>query len=119
MKKFRIFCSALLCLSFGLATAQPANYAFDPNRIYLDSKEGHGGTAAWAMKKAGDVSLPAEQLSMPGKTTTDWMPAIVPGTVLNSLVFNKVYPEPYYGVNNKLDSNLIPDLSKAGRDFYT
>ena len=40
-------------------------------------------------------------------------------TVLNSLVFNKVYPEPYYGVNNKLDSNLIPDLSKAGRDFYT
>ena len=119
MKKFRIFCFALLCLSFGLATAQPANYAFDPNRIYLDSKEGHGGTAAWAMKKAGDVSLPAEQLSMPGKTTTDWMPAIVPGTVLNSLVFNKVYPEPYYGVNNKLDSNLIPDLSKAGRDFYT
>ena len=119
MQKFRIFCSALLCLSFGLATAQPANYAFDPNRIYLDSKEGHGGTAAWAMKKAGDVSLPAEQLSMPGQTTTDWMPAIVPGTVLNSLVFNKVYPEPYYGVNNKLDSNLIPDLSKAGRDFYT
>ena len=40
MKKFRIFCSALLCLSFGLATAQSANYAFDPNRIYLDSKEG-------------------------------------------------------------------------------
>ena len=119
MKKFRIFCSALLCLSFGLATAQPADYTFDPNRIYLDSKEGHGGTAAWAMKKAGDVSLPAEQLSMPGGATTDWMPAIVPGTVLNSLVFNKVYPEPYYGVNNKLDSNLIPDLSKAGRDFYT
>ena len=47
------------------------------------------------------------------------MPAIVPGTVLNSLVYNKVYPEPYYGLNNKLTSNIIPDLSVVGRDFYT
>ena len=47
------------------------------------------------------------------------MPAVVPGTVLNSLVYNKVYPEPYYGLNNKLTSNVIPDLSVAGRDFYT
>jgi hypothetical protein len=47
------------------------------------------------------------------------MPAIVPGTVLNSLVYNGVYPEPYYGLNNKLESNLIPDLHHAGRDFYT
>ena len=49
----------------------------------------------------------------------NWLPAIVPGTVLNSLVFNGVYPEPYYGLNNKLSSNLIPDLHRAGRDFYT
>ena len=47
------------------------------------------------------------------------MPAIVPGTVLNSLVHNKVYPEPYYGMNNKLDRNIIPDLAKTGREFYT
>ncbi len=52
-------------------------------------------------------------------STDDWMPAIVPGTVLNSLVYNGVYPEPYYGLNNKLESNLIPDLHHAGRDFYT
>lgn len=40
-------------------------------------------------------------------------------TVLNSLVYNKVYPEPYYGVNNRLEEHRIPDLSQAGRDFYT
>ena len=45
--------------------------------------------------------------------------AIVPGTVLNSLVHNKMYPEPYYGMNNKLDRNIIPDLAKTGREFYT
>ena len=47
------------------------------------------------------------------------MPAIVPGTVLNSLVYNQKYPEPYYGVNNKIESKLIPDISQVGRDFYT
>jgi mannosylglycoprotein endo-beta-mannosidase len=34
-------------------------------------------------------------------------------------VYNKIYPEPYYGLNNKLESNLIPDIYHAGRDFYT
>ena len=47
------------------------------------------------------------------------LPAIVPGTVLNSLVYDGVYPEPYYGLNNKLESELIPDLYRVGRDFYT
>lgn len=47
------------------------------------------------------------------------MPAIVPGTVLNSLVHNQKYPEPYYGINNKIESKLIPDISETGRDFYT
>ena len=47
------------------------------------------------------------------------MPDIVPGTVLNSLVLKKLYPDPYYGMNNKLDRNIIPDLAKTGREFYT
>ena len=55
----------------------------------------------------------------PDYPTEKWLPAIVPGTVLNSLVYNQKYPEPYYGVNNKLESKLIPDLSQVGRDFYT
>jgi exo-1,4-beta-D-glucosaminidase len=90
-----------------------------PERICLDSKDQHNGSFVWEMKKAGDVSASAEMLSMPNFKENGWMPAIVPGTVLNSLVYNKVYPEPYYGLNNKLSTQLIPDISNVGRDFYT
>lgn len=87
--------------------------------IRLNSKQQHEGICDWKMIKAGDVHLPAEQISKVGLVTKEWLPAIVPGTVLNSLVYNKVYPEPYFGLNNKLEKGLIPDISKVGRDFYT
>lgn len=85
----------------------------------LDSKIGHDGTADWKMMKASEVDAAAEVISVADYPTDSWMPAIVPGTILNSLVHNGVYPEPYYGLNNKLDKGLIPDLAHAGRDFYT
>ncbi|MDR2682743.1 MAG: hypothetical protein LBB64_02610, partial [Dysgonamonadaceae bacterium] len=68
------------------------------------------------MKKADEVSEKAEKISTSTFTETGWLPAIVPGTVLNSLVYNKIYPEPYFGLNNKLETGLIPDLYHAGRD---
>ena len=102
-----------------LLQAQNPNYYRNPDRIYLDSKEGHNGNFTWQMYKAGDVKEAAEKVSQPGYQTQQWMPAIVPGTVLNSLVYNKVYPEPYYGMNNHIDEKIIPDLAHAGRDFYT
>ena len=55
-----------------------------------------------------------EQATAPGK----WMPAIVPGTALQTLVRNGLVPEPYWGLNNKYDLKLIPDL-RDNRDFYT
>lgn len=85
----------------------------------LTSSEGHGGRFEWKMQQAGQVGVPSEAVSTDRCPTKGWMPAIVPGTVLNSLVHNGVYPEPYYGLNNKLESELIPDLYRAGRDFYT
>ena len=85
----------------------------------LTSQDGHKGQFVWKMKKADELAVKTEDVSTSKISTGDWMPAIVPGTVLNSLVYNEVYPEPYYGLNNKLESNLIPDLHHAGRDFYT
>jgi len=85
----------------------------------LSSHDGHEGQFTWKMKKADDLKVKTEDVSTSKVSTDNWMPAIVPGTVLNSLVYNGVYPEPYYGLNNKLESNLIPDLYHAGRDFYT
>lgn len=115
----RIFTAIFLLLSACFIQAQTTNYYRNPDRIYLDSKEGHNGSFAWQMYKADETKDPAEKISQPGYQTGQWMPAIVPGTVLNSLVHNQVYPEPYFGLNNKLDKGIIPDLAKAGREFYT
>ena len=83
--------------------AQPDNYYKDSRRIYLDSKEIHQGTYEWLMIKSGEVNVQAEQISTVDFSPVGWMPAVVPGTVLRSLVYNKVYPEPYDGLNNKLE----------------
>lgn len=118
MKKVLSIGLFLLVTLFAMG-GQPLNYSRNDGRIWLDSKEGHQGKYVWKMKKAGDTKDIPEVVSMPGYNTDDWMSAIVPGTVLNSLVHNKVYPEPYKGINNKLESKLIPDISETGRDFYT
>ena len=112
-----IFTGIFLLVSACFMQAQTPNYYRNPDKIYLDSKEGHNGSFTWQMHKADETKDPAEKISQPGYQTGKWMPAIVPGTVLNSLVHNKVYPEPYYGMNNKLDRNIIPDLAKTGREF--
>ena len=41
--------------------------------------------------------------------------AVVPGTVLTTLIHNGVYPDPDIGLNR----NLIPDVYHTGCDFYT
>ena len=114
-----IFTGIFLLVSACFMQAQTPNYYRNPDKIYLDSKDGHNGSFTWQMHKADETKDPAEKISQPGYQTGQWMPAIVPGTVLTSLVHNKVYPEPYYGMNNKLDRNIIPDLAKTGREFYT
>lgn len=58
-------------------------------------------------------------ISTVGFDVAAWPQAIVPGTVLNSLVANGTYPEPYFGLNNAHERKLIPDLSDAGADCYT
>jgi hypothetical protein len=48
----------------------------------------------------------------------DWHPAVVPGTVLTTLVKNGVYPEPLYGENNRPDR--IPEsLNKTSYWYRT
>lgn len=95
------------------------NEARSSERIWLDSDLVHGGDCRWKMIKAGDVTEAGEKISRPDYPMETWLPAIVPGTVLNSLVHNHKYPEPYYGINNKIESKRIPDIAAVGRDFYT
>ena len=116
----KLLCFLLLFLSVSNTTqGSNVNYARNTDRIWLDSKEVHQGEYVWKMKKVDEVKASAGEVSSLGYNTSDWLSAVVPGTVLNSLVYNEKYPEPYYGLNNKLESNKIPDISKVGREFYT
>lgn len=48
------------------------------------------------------------------KAQTKWYPTKVPSTVLNALVYNQVYPDPYQGLNNM----QIPDASDTFNTKY-
>ena len=85
----------------------------------LDSRLVHGGDYEWKMCRADEVRVPAGSISAAGFDDGSWMSAVVPGTVLTSLVENGVYPEPYYGTNNKMSEKKIPDIIDAGPGFYT
>lgn len=57
----------------------------------------------WRLASQADVKESGEQISTPNYAADKWLTATVPGTVLTTLVNNKVYPEPLYGENNRPD----------------
>jgi mannosylglycoprotein endo-beta-mannosidase len=104
-----------------LALPQAARFGEYPERdvILLGSQKAGAGVGDWSMAQVEKVSASGAKISQFGFNAGAWSPALVPGTVLNSLVANKVYPEPYYGLNNVYDRGVIPDISKVGNPFYT
>ncbi len=76
---------------------------------------------AWLAKKAGDVQDTGQTISSPNYKPLDWIEAVVPGTVLTTLLKNGLPGhfgpgfDPYFGENSK----SIPDISDQGVDFYT
>lgn len=78
--------------------------------------------SGWELQDAAKVAQTGAGagavISSVGYKTKDWYPAVVPGTVLTTLVKNGVYPEPLYGENNRPDR--IPDsLSRASYWYRT
>ena len=53
----------------------------------------------WRIQSSAKVSEPAATLSKREAQTKDWYPASVPSTVVGTLVENKVYAEPFEGMN--------------------
>jgi beta-galactosidase/beta-glucuronidase len=68
---------------------------------------------AWKLAEAPRIAADGPQLSMPEFNDTDWYPAVVPGTVLTTLIARGVYPDPTYGLNNM----AIPE-SLSRQDYW-
>jgi len=96
-----------------------AAFSVQAQRLVLDSDIRHNGKFIWKTVPASEMDSRPEDMSLPGFCTDTWLPAIVPGTVLDNDVHNGKVPEPYFGLNNKIQLGLIPDIADTGRDYYT
>ncbi|WP_028296010.1 glycoside hydrolase family 2 protein [Olivibacter sitiensis] len=86
--------------------------------VFLNSNPAYGETQAWRLQKAADVGADGTEISSLSYQDKDWMDAVIPGTVLTSLVANKAYPDPYFGDLNKRSKKIIPDMADVGKEFY-
>ncbi|HEX3866153.1 MAG TPA: LamG-like jellyroll fold domain-containing protein, partial [Gemmatimonadaceae bacterium] len=68
---------------------------------------------AWRLRAAPGLDAGGARLSQPDYDDAGWYSAIVPGTVLTTLIARGVYPDPNYGLNNL----AIPD-SLSRQDYW-
>lgn len=87
----------LFCVSF--VSAQ--------NRYELNS--------GWKCKSVEEEKATGEVISTSSYSLSAWKNAVVPGTVLTTMLANKEIPDPFYGMNNE----KIPDIYKTGLAHYT
>src|SRR5439155_26357044 len=53
----------------------------------------------WFIQSSAKVTARGDEISTSRFQPGVWYPATVPSTVLSALVDNKVYPDPYFGMN--------------------
>lgn len=74
--------------------------------------------SGWVCKKASDLVKQGKKDTNWKKSDfplKGWMKATVPGTVLTTLLNNKLVPDPFYGMNNE----RIADIYDVGKAYYT
>jgi hypothetical protein len=84
-----------------------SSWAYGQNEYELNS--------GWQCSPIGKTKDTGTAISAPSYALTGWQPAVVPGTVLTTMLANKQVPDPFYGMNN----NKIPDIFNTGREYYT
>jgi len=103
-------------LNFGLSQKQdPATLPVSPVKVLMPVRKAKLNiqttllktaeneyiiNSGWEMAEADKVTAAPQSIFNPDFKTTDWYNAIVPGTVLTTLVDQGVYPDPYFGLNN-------------------
>ncbi|KAF9607598.1 hypothetical protein IFM89_037526 [Coptis chinensis] len=76
--------------------------------------------SGWIAARSTEIHLTGIQLTTthppPGPTSPPyWIQAVVPGTVLGTLLKNNLVPDPFYGLENE----AIIDIADSGREYYT
>ncbi|MGH9586700.1 MAG: glycosyl hydrolase 2 galactose-binding domain-containing protein, partial [Acidobacteriaceae bacterium] len=78
--------------------AQPVPHSARP--VELTSPDHWTLSGNWTLAEAPKVSADGPAIASPSFRAKNWYAAVVPGTVLTTLVARGVYPNPYYGLNN-------------------
>ncbi|KAJ8768100.1 hypothetical protein K2173_021040 [Erythroxylum novogranatense] len=82
----------------------------DMGKIILNS--------GWLAARSTEVQHSGIQLTTthpPTGIVPPWIKAVVPGTVLGTLLESNKIPDPFYGLENE----VIIDIADSGRDYYT
>jgi hypothetical protein len=87
----------------------------EPDTENVTSSDGRSVTlrGGWRMAEASTVHADGAQIAARGFDDAHWYAAVVPGTVLTTLVARGVYPDPDFGLNNM----AIPE-SLARESFW-
>ena len=67
---------------------------------------------AWHLQSSATVNETGQTISAPAYRARDWHVALVPGTVIGTLVSDKTIPDPYFGVNLR---TLIGDKFRSDK----
>lgn len=94
----------ITCL-FLIATLIYGSQTIHGGKLYLEN---------FLIKNSSLVREDGNVISSENFQPVNWYPCKIPSTVLNCLVHNKVYPEPYIGTNNL----KIPDSCEAYNAWY-
>jgi hypothetical protein len=73
-------------------------------------------SSGWQLQDVAKVKDAAEKVASARFKARGWYTATVPGTVLTTLVNNKVYPDPAYGENNRPE--IIPESLNKTSYWY-
>ncbi|MFZ0280890.1 MAG: beta-glycosidase, partial [Bacteroidales bacterium] len=95
-----------LCLLFALLILH-SNSPAQPRKLLLHDN--------WKAQRTTEVIPDGTEITGSGFVFTGWLDAVIPGTILTTLMHNNLIPDPFFGMNN----NLIPDVFITGRDYYT
>jgi Exo-beta-D-glucosaminidase Ig-fold domain/Concanavalin A-like lectin/glucanases superfamily/Glycosyl hydrolases family 2/Glycosyl hydrolases family 2, sugar binding domain/Glycosyl hydrolases family 2, TIM barrel domain len=81
--------------------SKPVAHPVPPGPVVREIGRNHWSIdGGWRLIAAPEVKVDGDAISKPSYDSSKWMIAVVPGTVLTTMVERGIYPDPEYGLNN-------------------